>query len=192
MSVLLYDALKSSYGNNESKKNIENAGYQFDNDLSSDNQQVFYNQNENKLMFNVAGTHNIKDWGTDLYLGLGLLKSTDRYKDASNTLEKAKEKYHPNKTVVSGHSLGSTIGSYIAGKDDDFYGLDGGYTIGQPTRGGDNRHNYRSAGDGVSLLSEGATHMKTLINPNHSSGIGLLDLYKAHDVSNIKKEKIFL
>ena len=35
------------------------------------------------------------------------------------------------KTVVAGHSLGSSIANYIGSKDDQIIGLNGGYTIGQ-------------------------------------------------------------
>jgi hypothetical protein len=39
----------------------------------------------------VAGTHNISDWWTDLYLAAGKLKSTNRYKEADKVLKEAKK-----------------------------------------------------------------------------------------------------
>jgi hypothetical protein len=193
MTVSLYNALKSSYGDKKAKNNLEKEGYQMDSSLSNHNQQVWYNPNDKKVMVNVAGTHNLKDWGTDLYLGLGLLKSTNRYKQAKSTLEKAKTKYQPAQTVVTGHSLGSSIGSYIADKNDMFYGLDGGYTIGQKTRSRDGNHkSYRTSGDVVSLLGAGAKHMTTLDNPNKTTGILPLDALKAHDIENIKNTNLYI
>jgi hypothetical protein len=59
MSVNLYDALKSSYGDKKSKDNLSKAGYKYDSFLSNRNQQVWYHPNEKKLMVNVAGTHNL-------------------------------------------------------------------------------------------------------------------------------------
>lgn len=189
--VQLYDALKSSYGDKKSRSKLEKEGYQMDNGLSNHNQQVWYNPNDKRMMVNVAGTHNLKDWGTDLYLALGHLKDTSRYKQAKNTLELAKQKYKPEQTIVSGHSLGSSIGSYIADKNDMFYGLDGGYTIGQKTRSyGGNHNQYRTSGDVVSLLGANAKHMTTLNNPNSSTGIIPIDALKAHNVENIKNSNI--
>jgi hypothetical protein len=47
--------------------------------LSNHNQKVYYNPTERKLLYNVSGTHNISDIGTDIYLALGGLKNTNRY-----------------------------------------------------------------------------------------------------------------
>jgi len=196
MSVSLYDALKSSYGDRRSKEKLKNAGYNYDSMLSNHNQQVWYNPNDKKMLFNVAGTHNLKDWGTDLYLALGSLKNTNRYKEAQNTLNEAKRKYGNNiKTNITGHSLGSSIGQKITSKNDNdkFYGLDAGYTIGQKTRSyNGNQQHYRTDGDIVSLLGSGAKNMTTLKNPNLKTGIVPLDVLKSHNVENIKDENIFI
>ena len=39
----------------------------------------------------VAGTHNLRDIGTDFMLGIGKLKNTSRYKEAKLTIDKAKK-----------------------------------------------------------------------------------------------------
>ena len=132
MTISLKTAIKSAYGDKKSKQKIINEGYQKDKKLSSGNQKVFFNPNTNSLLFNVAGTHNLKDVGTDFNLAVGNLKNTSRYKSAKKTLEKAKEKYTPENTTITGHSLGGSIGSGIASKKDNFYGFNSGYTIGQP------------------------------------------------------------
>jgi predicted alpha/beta-fold hydrolase len=72
----------------------------------------------------VAGTHILSDWGTDIYLAAGKLKSINWYKEADNVLKKAKQKYHPKETVVSGHSLGGTIARYNSSKGDRGLTLD--------------------------------------------------------------------
>jgi len=191
MSVKLYDALKSSYGDKKSQQQLKNAGYNYDSMLSNHNQQVWYNPNTKKMLFNVAGTHNLKDWGTDLYLAFGKLKDTNRYKEAKNILNEAKKKYGNDiETKISGHSLGGAVSQYIAGKNDKVYTLDKGATIGQKTRSNENA--YRTSGDIVSALNANSTRMNTLNNYNKSTGFIPMDILKAHNVENIKNEEIFV
>ena len=66
-------------------------GYHYDTELSNDDQQVYYNPKKQKLLYSVTGTHKIQDIGNDVYLALGKIKDTNRYKNAYDTLEKAKE-----------------------------------------------------------------------------------------------------
>ena len=91
----LHDVLKNSYSN----KHRENMnGYKLDKELSNHNQQVYYNPDHKKLVVSVAGTHKLRDWGTDIFLGAGKLKDTNRYKEAKSIYDKAK-----NKTNVSAY-----------------------------------------------------------------------------------------
>jgi hypothetical protein len=188
MNINLYDALKSSYNDKKAKQQLSNAGFKYDSMLSNHNQQVWYNPSDKKLLFNVTGTHNLSDWGTDAWLAAGHIKDTNRYKEAKNTLNQAKTKYNVNNATVTGHSLGGTIAGYISSKDDNVYTLDKGATIGQKVRG--NEHAYRTSGDIVSLLDSGATRMKTLQNTGIRTGILPLDVYNAHNVDNIRNQKI--
>ena len=186
----LYDTLHNSYKPlKDQKKFYKDKGYYIDKKLSNDNQQVLYNPTTKKLLYNIAGTHNLKDWGTDAYLLAGKLKETNRYKEADNTLKLAKQKYGINSATVTGHSLGSSIGNFISKPEDKFYGLDAGYTFGQKTRDyGGNHQNFRTAGDLVSVLGAGRNDtLKTLKNRNW-----LKDPLTAHNVENIKNEKIFV
>ena len=186
----LYDTLHNSYKPlKDQKKFYKDKGYYIDKKLSNDNQQVLYNPTSKKLLYNIAGTHNLKDWGTDAYLLAGKLKETNRYKEADNTLKLAKQKYGINSATVTGHSLGSSIGNFISKPEDKFYGLDAGYTFGQKTRNyGGNHQNFRTAGDLVSVLGAGRNDtLKTLKNRNW-----LKDPLTAHNVENIKNEKIFV
>jgi len=188
MSVSLHDALKASYGDRQSSDKLKSAGYVYDSMLSNGNQKVFANPNTKKLLYSVAGTHNLADWGTDAYLLGGKLKDTNRYKEADAKLKMAKTKYAGYDTTVTGHSLGSTIGQQIASKGSDkFYGLSGGFTFGQKVSGNKNFHNYRTGGDLVSLLGSGSRNMTTLRNNNF-----LKDPLSAHNVDNIKNEQIFV
>ena len=187
-----YSVLKNSYKDKKKQTNgLDRYGYVFDSDLSNDNEQVYFNPKDNKLLYSVTGTHNLSDWGTDAYLAAGKLKDTNRYKEADKGLAEAKKKYGVDSATITGHSLGATVGSYIAKPEDRFYGLDPGVTLGQHIRPNKGNHQYfRSAGDIVSGLSDGMTNMKTLVNPNKSTGILPIDMYKAHDINNIKNSGI--
>ena len=94
-------------------------GYQYDNQLSNHNEQVWFHPDNKKLLHNVTGTHNLKDWGTDLWLAAGGLRSTNRFKEADRTLKAAKAKYNVNNATISGHSLGGSVGQAI--KKDKLY-----------------------------------------------------------------------
>ena len=68
MTVRLYDAIKSSYGSKKAKNKILAEEYIKDKKLSFENQKVFYNPENKKLLVNVAGTHNSKNVVTDVNL----------------------------------------------------------------------------------------------------------------------------
>jgi len=234
------------YIGDENKKGREMAkyGYQIDKGLSNDNQQVYYNPESKKLLYNVTGSQSLNDWvNVDAKLALGgtigkgikaigkplergieaLLPSswrnkfergyenivggyrdTTRYKEADETLKKAKAKYAPADVSITGHSLGGRIIQDIAKKSDKVFALDPGQTIGQKVKG--NQNIYRSAGDIVSLASAGSKNIKTLPNPHvrkiipalltgNPNTIGIataIDAYHAHDIKNIKDSDIFV
>lgn len=243
-SVSLYDSLRVGYLDSENKQGKEMAkyGYQIDKALSNENQQVYYNPETKKLLYNITGSHSLQDWvNSDLKLALGLrknegkpiiergiesllpnswkkgfdrsyenvfggFKDTDRYKQADETLKKAKSKYDESETVITGHSLGGRIAQDISKKTDKVYALDSGQTIGQKVKGGPNRNIYRTAGDIVSGASAWSPHVQTLTNPHtfkilpavgmitkdpRAIGVaGAIDSYNAHSIENIKSSKI--
>jgi len=185
----LHEVLKNSYSN----KHRENMnGYKLDKELSSTNQQVYYNPEHKKLVVSVKGTDmtSPRDWGTDFYLGIGKLKDTNRYKEAKAVYDKAKNKYNPMQATAVGHSLGSSIANYITSGNDKSVGLDGGYTIGQKARS--NSTQYRTSGDVVSALGANQRNMTTLKSPNIKTGIGLVDALRSHNVSNIAGQGILI
>ena len=213
--VKLHTAIKASYGYKDAMNKLNKKGYVLDKDLSNHNEQVYYKHKKSggkKLLYTVAGTHNISDVGTDISLGLGRLKDTKRYKEADDILQKAKAKHRVNKATVVGHSLGGSIAGYIAGNDDDVYTLNKGATIGQPVKQNENAYRYK--GDLVSILNKNSTNMNTIYNneryhdllnntlsTSHSGYLmgpfrGLINApisaYKAHDIDRIKNQKIFI
>ena len=108
-NLLLHDVLKNSYAKNKSKSM---KGYNLDEKLSNHNQQVYYNPTNKKLLYSIAGTHNLRDVGTDFYLGIGKLKNTNRYKEADKTLKEAKRKYGVSSASITGHSDMKTLNYY--------------------------------------------------------------------------------
>ena len=183
------DVLKNSYAKPEQQKDFgKDQGYVFDDELSSGNQQVYYNPNNKKLMLSVAGTHNLNDVGTDVKLLFGGIRDTKRYKEASNVLDSAKNKYGVDNALLIGDSLGGSIVSKLGSNKDKIYSYNKGQTFGDTT--GSNENAYRSGGDLVSFLGSGSG-IKT-IGSGSVLNNGLRDYMGAHKISNIKDEQIFI
>ena len=105
-NLSLHDALKNSYKPlHDSKRMMLNRGYYLDKKLSNHNEQIYWKPTEKKLLMTIAGTHNIRDWGTDVYLALGKIKDTNRYKESDSILKQAKQKYNPKNTTVDRKSV---------------------------------------------------------------------------------------
>jgi len=77
-NLSLYDSLRVGYIGDENQQGKEMAkyGYTIDKGLSNDNQQVYYNPETKKLLYNVTGSHSLTDWvNSDLKLALGINKN---------------------------------------------------------------------------------------------------------------------
>jgi hypothetical protein len=77
----LYDSLRVGYLPSEKQQGQEMAkyGYFIDKKLSNDNQQVYYNPETKKLLYNVTGSHSLQDWvNSDLKLALGIRKNAGK------------------------------------------------------------------------------------------------------------------
>jgi hypothetical protein len=198
MSISLKTAIKSSYGDKKSKQKILDQGYVKDKKLSNANQKVFYNKDTGNLLFNVAGSRTAKDFlYTDPMLALGRLKSTNRYKETDKALKQAKEIYNPTNTIVTGHSLGGSIGAGISSKKDKFLGFNPGYTIGQKTRSKKGQQEvYRTEGDLVSVLGANSKNIQTLpgpkVNLSDVIGGGLLGYAKKSHLDYNKIKNIMI
>ena len=189
----LHKVLKLSYDNNEQhQQKMKKNGYAYDSMLSSKNEKVYYNPTQNKLLVSVAGTDKFspRDIITDVYLGLGKLQDTSRYKHAHQTILDAKKKYNVQNATLAGHSLGGSIVSYAGSNGDTIYSLDKGATIGTKTRSRERA--YRSAGDAVSALAANAKNMTTLGSNSYLKDGVVMGALKAHNVSNIKQNKIYI
>jgi len=188
MGLDLYDVLNNSYkdGNTQSKA-FNKQGYDYDAKLSNGNEQIYFNPKEKKLLMSIAGTHNLSDIATDAWLTVGKLKDTTRFKEGESVLQRAKQKYNIDSATITGHSLGGSVAQYIGSKQDKVISFNKGSTIGAPIRS--NETAYRTNGDVVSALNANSTRMQTF-NPNYKSGNILIDSYLAHNLDNIKNQKI--
>ena len=86
--------------------------------------------------------------------------------------------------------MGGSIVSYAGSKGDTIYSLDKGATIWAKTRSRERA--YRSAGDAVSALAASAKNMTTLGSNNYLKDGVVMGALKAHNVSNIKQNKIYI
>ena len=155
MPPTLHEVLKLSYANKDlQQKGLKNYGYNYDSRFSNDNHQVYYNPNEQKMIFSVTGTHKPTDWITNAYLGVGKLKDTNRYKESHKTLREAKEYYKPKDVSITGHSQSGATASYISSPEDKVYTLDPALINQKPRQ---NVHNFRTQGDAISALSNDIT-----------------------------------
>jgi hypothetical protein len=158
-SIDLHQAFKNSYAKEEDQANFgAKEGYLYDKDLSSSNQQVYYNPEKNHLLFSVAGTKSVKDIGTDAYLMAGKLKDTNRFKEAEETFGTAKKKYPSARTTAYGTSMGGSIVSKI--NADEIVTLNRAYELGGKSRS--NEVNLRTHGDIVSIFGSGGKHNTTI------------------------------
>jgi len=158
-SIDLQQAFKNSYAKEEDQERFgAKEGYIYDKELSSSNQQVYYNPEKNHLLFSVAGTKSVNDIGTDAYLMVGKLKDTQRFREAEETFGKAREKYRPAKTTAYGTSLGGAIASKI--NADEIVTLNRAYELGGKSKS--NQINLRTHGDIVSIFGSGGKHNTTI------------------------------
>ena len=161
----LYEVLKHGYTNDKAKQAEFAAknGYKLDSDLSNHNHQIYYNQKENKLLHNINGTQNIQDWKTNLYVGLGGGKNTDRYREESDTHKKARDKYGNADTTITGHSQGGYHASQLA---KDFNGTKAiTYNKAAAIVGS------KDSGD-----ARGETHHRTLLDPVSAKTFDFMNL----------------
>jgi len=183
--------------NGYSKKKKDKIGdYELDKQLSTHNDQIYYNKKDNKLLHNINGTNSLYDWVDNIKLGLGKFspfggfKESTRYKTSHDKLRQAKQKYNIDNATVTGHSQAGFTAGHIASKQDRVLTLDRANTIGQHTRA--NETTYRTKGDIVSALGANAKHTVNLENPNKQTGIAFLDILNSHNVDNIKNKNIMV
>jgi len=199
--VDLHTLIKASYEDkNKQEDTLKRFGYDYDKELSNDTNQVYYNPQNNKLIHSVRGIASLSDVGTDAYLAVGKLKSTNRYKDSLNVYNKAKKKYNNSQSTLVGHSLGGGIVSELPSDNinDKVISYNKGSSLFHPAKA--NETSYRINSDLVSIANVNSSKTKTLRQKNRSlnpqffnSGANYLyNSLLSHKPINIKDQKIFV
>jgi hypothetical protein len=194
----LYDVLKTGYSNDKNKqaKFGEKHGYVLDKNLTTNSHQVYYNPTENKLLYNGNGTKNnlqnfFKDWKTNAYIAVGQGKNAPRYQQEKNALEKARKKYNPAETIITGHSQFGFIAPRIASQKHG----DKVITYNKASVGGkvyDNEKHYRIDKDIISTptLMDGRNTKTYSTKPITFFQNPLQRLLESHNLSSIKDKNI--
>ena len=183
--LLLKDALKASYKTKEeAEQTYNNHGYNFDKDLSNIHSRVYYHPDEKNLLISLRGTKNLlNDVPTDLAILTGNLKNTDRYKHSKEVLDKAKDKYKTNATII-GHSAGGSLASAVNSDDRDkiITFNKGAGLLHKSNQAKLNENAYRVNGDIVSSLSSYDSNIKSLENTKHNP----------HFLNNLDNQPIYV
>lgn len=192
----LYDALNASYSGTlfggNSKDSIEaitNKGYVYDPDISNNHLKVFYHPKNEKLLYSVAGSHDLYDFLVvdPLYLATGNISNTHRFQEAEAGLKAAKSKYKPKNTTVTGHSLGATIAQKIAHIDDRIITYNKFARPGQHNER--NELSIRHAWDWFSSFVQNDKNTRTIQTHKGFNllGQGLIDPVSSHSLNTLKK-----
>lgn len=184
--LLLYDALKASYlPTSQAGDYLKNKNYLMDNQLSNIETKVFYNPDSKHLVLTNRGSqHLLNDWlDTNIKLMQGKLNESERYYRSKDVLEKARQKYNTNATIV-GDSLGGSLSHAIASNKDKIYSFNkGGSGIVMKNR--THEKAYRQNGDVISMFGK---HNKNSIN----LGKHITNPLKAHSIEHLKNKKIYI
>ena len=181
--ISLYDPLKSSMLNTiEAEEKMKKHNYKLDHELSNVQTKVFYNpESDNPLLITYRGTKNfLNDIPTDIAIGFGQLKHTDRYKDSKYIYQKAKEKYNSN-ALLMGFSLGGSLASAVSEPNDKVITYNKGSAgfVGPATETKANETAYRWNGDILSGMSVFDKHKPITLG-------SYKDPISAHHLSNIQ------
>ena len=183
--LLLYDALNASYlPTNDARDALVKDGYIMDTELSNIENKVYHNDKTGDLLIAYRGSKNLRnDWlDTNVKLLQNRLNQTERFKRSEDVYNKAKTKYHKDSAILVGDSLGGSLASSVGSDNDKIYTYNKGLAgiIGNKK----NEQSFRNRGDVVSLLGMFSKNTKTL-------GYDKNPLF-AHNINNLKKEKIFI
>jgi hypothetical protein len=115
---------------------------------------VWINNKTKEIKVAFRGTDNLGDVKTDVYLGIGKLKNTDRFKKEDNLINQLKRMYPSYKITVTGHSLAGNIAAELANKHNlEGSGFNAGFGISGKINNSNFQH-YRTSTDPVSILGK--------------------------------------
>lgn len=181
--LLLHDVLHESY-KPAKDASLEKYGYLLDPELSNVEEKVFYNPSNSDLLITYRGSQNLlNDWlDTNVKIGQGKLKESDRYKRSEDVYNKAKQKYNKDTVKLVGHSMGGGLASSIGSNNDLIYTYNKA-----PSLTKKNEKHYRTKGDTVSLLNK---YDKNTINLSNNKIIK--NSFTSHSLDNLKNQNIYI
>ena len=174
--------LEASYENQkQASKSLEDMGYKYDHDLSTNESKVFLDKHGRP---NIAfrGSKRVSDFvRSDVALLLGLEQYDSRFKEAKHLTKLVEDKYGKPANVF-GHSLGGSLSekSGTNGKVTTYNKGVGIFDIGKTIP--KNQTDIRTTHDGVSALSTTQFHKGRLEEIQSPKTQGLLD---AHGLNNL-------
>jgi hypothetical protein len=115
---------------------------------------------------------------------------SQRYKDEKNALEKAKKKYDPSETTITGHSQFKFIGSRIAKPEDKVFTFNGASVGGKIHN---NEKHFRIDKDIISAPTLMDNNTKTIgTKPITFFQNPFQRALESHNISQIKDKKIIV
>lgn len=185
----LNDLIKASYASQKDATSFlekKRPALKRDEELSTMESKVFYNEITNKPIILHRGSVRVNDFlNDDVKIGFGLGKTTSRYRDAVKTTKLVEQKYGKGAIAV-GDSLGGWLAenSGARGKIVTLNKATGITDVFKKT--GKKQTDYRVDGDAPSYLSKGQTGGKRITVQNkHPSSNFLMNTYNAHSRINL-------
>lgn len=104
-----YLASQSSYGSKNHQNKLKDLGYILDDELSSDNAQVFNDGKHTIISYRGTKLTDKKDLQADKAILLNKYQDDPSFKEAEKVYERTRDKYgDKNNILLTGHSLGAT------------------------------------------------------------------------------------
>jgi hypothetical protein len=155
--------------------------FSIDKSLSGKRVKVYHNPETNQTIVAHRGTHNLKDWGTDLGMTFGY-EGGKRFKHSKKVQRKAEKKYGTENLSTIGHSLGARLAEKYGQKGNEVITLNKPIipkTFGKKIS--DKQYDIRTSFDPVSALhfTQDNEKMKSIhsdtYNPLTEHGVDVLN-----------------
>lgn len=149
--------------NTYDKKGKDIDGFQIDKGLSGKRTKVWNNPETNQTVVGHRGTSNIKNWGTDLAMGVGYENDGSRFQHAKKVQKKAEKKNGAENVSTIGHSLGGRLAEKYGKKTNEVITVN--KAVVPPTmfnKAPENQYDIRSSRDLVSALGKDHKNTSTI------------------------------
>ena len=160
------------------KANLE--GFTYVPSQSDNENAVYQNSKEKKLVIIFRGSAKLKDLKADLGVAIGRLKNTSRHDNTEELVKKMKTLYPEYSITLTGHSLGGSLAVSMSSRHNlPAVVFNAGHTIGNDHKDSDIKF-YTKEGDTVSMLGANSYKNVKMIKGSHGNPI------KDHSLSNFE------